>query len=87
MSASAADLDAAIDRLGKAMGGLEARVRDLKAKAEAAPARGGDDDLFAAPGDSARDSAREKALEAAGAEASAALAKAASEIRAVLEGA
>ena len=83
MSASAADLDAAIARLSKAMGALEGRVRELKAKADApAPARGGDDDLFAP-----RDSAREQALEAAAQEASQALDRAAAEIRAVLEGA
>jgi len=84
MSASAADLDGAIARLNKVMSGLEARVRDLKAKADSVPARGADDDLFAAGGG---DSAREAALEAAAAEASAALDKAAAEIRAVLEGA
>lgn len=88
MSASAADLDGAIARLNKVMSGLEARVRDLRAKADSVPSRGGDDDLFAGGGsDSAKGSEREAALEAAAAEASAALDKAAAEIRAVLEGA
>ena len=48
MSGSSADLDAAIARLNTALGGLEARVRDLKARADAKPAAAGDDDLFAA---------------------------------------
>lgn len=77
MSGSAADLDAAIARLNKAMGAVEARVRELKVKADAPP---GDDDLFARP-----DSGRERELEAAAAAASAALDQAAAEIRAVLE--
>jgi hypothetical protein len=77
MSGSAADLDAAIARLNKAMGALETRVGDLKLKADSAPA---DDDLFARP-----DSGRERELELAAANASAALDKAAAEIRAVLE--
>lgn len=79
MSGQSADLDSAIARLNKALGGLEARVRDLKARANSRPASG-DDDLFA-PGDSAR----EKELEAAAREASKALDQAAAEIRAVLE--
>jgi len=80
MSGTSADLDAAIARLNKALGGLEARVRDLKAKAEAKPAPAGDDDLFASG-----PSAREQELESAAREASDALDKAAAEIRAVLE--
>ncbi|MBX7248666.1 MAG: hypothetical protein K1X35_06375 [Caulobacteraceae bacterium] len=80
MSSSAADLDAAIARLDKAMGALESRVRDLKAQAHR-PAVEGHEDLFAP------DSGREKALEAAAREASQALDAAAAEIRAVLEGA
>jgi len=81
MSGSAADLDAAIARLNNALGGLEARVRDLKAKAEAKPAAAaGDDDLFASG-----PSPREQELEAAAREASEALDRAATEIRAVLE--
>ena len=76
-----ADLDAAIARLNSALGGLESRVRDLKAKTEAKPAApAGDDDLFASG-----PSAREQELEAAAREASDALDKAAAEIRAVLE--
>lgn len=80
MSGSSADLDAAIARLNTALGGLEARVRDLKARADAKPAAAGDDDLFAAG-----PSAREQELEAAAREASQALDQAAAEIRAVLE--
>ena len=81
MSGTPADLDAAIARLNSALGGLESRVRDLKAKAEAKPAApAGDDDLFASG-----PSARERELEAAAREASDALDKAAAEIRAVLE--
>ena len=80
MSGSSADLDAAIARLNKALGGLEARVRDLKARAEATPAASGDDDLF-----TSGPSAREQALEEAAREASEALDQAAAEIRAVLE--
>jgi hypothetical protein len=77
MSGSAADLDAAIARLNKVMGAVETRVRELKIKADAAP---GDDDLFAKG-----DPGRERELELAAANASAALEKAAAEIRAVLE--
>ncbi len=81
MSGSAADLDAAIARLTKAMGAVETRVRDLKAKADAAAhSPSGDDDLFAKG-----DPGRERELEQAAAQASAALDKAAAEIRAVLE--
>lgn len=82
MSGSSADLDAAIARLNKAMGALEARVQDLKARADSPRPSGDDDDLFA---DRRQDSARSQALEEAAREASKALDQAASEIRAVLQ--
>jgi hypothetical protein len=81
MSGSSADLDGAIARLNKAMGALEARVQDLKFRADS-PRLSGDDDLFA---DRRQDSERSQALEDAAREASKALDQAAAEIRAVLE--
>ena len=78
-------LDAAIRRLDHAIGGLEAR---LTSRIEALKAH--DSDLFdhdrsqlAADLDAAR--AREKALEQVAAEASAALGRAAAEVRAALQ--
>ena len=77
MSDGQADLESAIQRLDRAISGLESRVRDLSSRA-ALPA----DDLFASASDPGE---REQALERAAREASDALDQAAAEIRAVLE--
>jgi hypothetical protein len=71
------DVSAAEARLNKALAALEGRMRALKAQANKA-----EGDLFASAGPGAR----EKALEEAAAAASAALGRAADEIRAVLGG-
>jgi hypothetical protein len=80
------DLSLAAQRLEKAIAALESRMKALKAQGER-----GEGDLFdqdrarLAEGlDAAR--AREKALEEAAAEASAALGRAAREVRAILSG-
>jgi hypothetical protein len=73
------DLSAAAERLEKALTSLEARLRLLKDKGAH-----GEGPLFA-NGDGG-DSAREKALETAASEASAALGRAAEEMRAILNG-
>ena len=85
MSEAETPLDAALRRLDRAMASLEARLSNRLAAMET---RG--DDLFdhdraqlAAELDAAR--AREKALEAMAAEASAALGRAAAEVRAALQ--
>lgn len=85
MSEADSPLDAAIRRLDRAMSSLEARVANKLASLEQ---RG--DDLFdqdrahlAAELDAAR--ARERALEEVAAEASAALGRAAAEVRAALQ--
>jgi hypothetical protein len=72
------DLSLANARLEKAIAALENRVKSLGAKGKP-----GDGDLFK-PGQA---SAREKALEAAALEASAALGRAAAEMKAALDAA
>jgi hypothetical protein len=84
MSEAESPLDVAIRRLDRAMASLEARVSARLAEAK------GDNDLFdqdraqlAAELDASR--ARERALEEVAAEASAALGRAAAEVRAALQ--
>ncbi|HEY3812389.1 MAG TPA: hypothetical protein VGL66_04125 [Caulobacteraceae bacterium] len=87
MAGETPDMTQATDRLDKAVTALEGRMRALKSKAEAhAPDPG--DDLF-----SARPSAGQaeldaygKALQDAAQQASAALGRAADELRAILNG-
>lgn len=77
MADEAPTLEDAAQRLDRAMAGLEARIKALKAR----NARG-EGDLFDAP--SAGPSERERELETAAAEASAALGRAADEVRSIL---
>ncbi len=73
---------AAKDRIDKAMNALERKVMDLKARA--AGVGRGDDDLFAPLPSSADAAARIAELEAAGADAVAALSRAADAVRETL---
>ena len=77
----------AADRLDKAITALEGRMRALKSKAETATSDLGDD-LFASHATQGRAEldAYGRALEDAGREASAALGRAADELRAILNG-
>ena len=80
------DMSQAAERLDKAITALEECMRALKSKASESSELG--DDLFAArpaAGQAERD-AYGKALEDAGREASAALGRAAQELRAILNG-
>ncbi|NBB53295.1 hypothetical protein GVN24_33980 [Rhizobium sp. CRIBSB] len=70
---------AAKDRIDKALGSLERKILDLKARA--AGVSGADDDLFAPLPSSADAAARIAELEAAAAEAAGALARAAEAVR------
>lgn len=79
---------AAKDRVDRALAALERKVMELKARPASAPAIA-DDDLFAIPSSAAgasdpADLARIEALEAAGRDASAALARAADQLRGLL---
>ena len=74
---------AAKERIDKALGSLERKVLDLKARA--AGVGRADDDLFAPLPSSADAAARITELEAAGAEAADALARAADAVRDVLK--
>ena len=77
---------AAKDRVDRALAALERKVLDLKARPATAPAVG-DDDLFAPRTGTVGEGggeARIAALEEAGREASAALAQAADQLRAIL---
>lgn len=74
---------AAKDRIDRALGKLERKVLDLKARPASAPPVG-DDDLFAPRPSNPADAARIAVLEAAGHDASAALAEAAQAVRDIL---
>jgi len=79
---------AARDRVDRALAALERKVLELKARPASAPVIA-DDDLFAIPSpgaatSNAADQARIEALEAAGRDASAALARAADQLRGLL---
>ncbi len=76
-------VSAAKDRIDKALGKLERKMLELKARAAGA-ASVGDDDLFAPLRTVASDDSRVAELEAAGREASQALAHAAEQIRDML---
>lgn len=76
-------VSAAKDRIDKALGTLERKMLELKARAAGAGSVG-DDDLFAPRGASGADDGRMAELEAAGREASRALAHAADQIRDML---
>jgi len=79
MAEAQSELEQAAARLERAVAALEGRVRALKARAAAKPSGG---DLF----DAAGPSPRERALEEAAAEASAALGRAADQVRLILNG-
>ena len=81
MADDAPTLDEAAARLDRALSGLEARIKALKART----ARG-ESDLFDAPAAASASgpSERERRLEEAATEASAALARAADEVRTLL---
>ncbi|QTC91624.1 hypothetical protein [Brevundimonas goettingensis] len=79
---------AARERVDRALAALERKVLELKARPASAPAIA-DDDLFAipavgSPAPNPADQARIAALEAAGRDASAALARAADQLRGLL---
>ncbi len=79
---------AARERVDRALAALERKVLELKARPASAPAIA-DDDLFAIPSPGTlasdpTDQARIAALEAAGRDASAALARAADQLRGLL---
>jgi len=76
-------VSAAKDRIDKALGTLERKMLELKARAAGAGSVG-DDDLFAPRRAPETDDARVAELEAAGREASHALAHAAEQIRDIL---
>ena len=87
MAGETPDVTQAADRLDKAITALEGRLHTLKSKANAASER--PHDLFAGhePGrDQAELDAYGRALEDAGREASAALGRAAQELRSLLNG-
>ncbi|HYF22193.1 MAG TPA: hypothetical protein VD929_02235 [Caulobacteraceae bacterium] len=81
MADGRSELEEAAARLDRAVAALEARVRGLKSRA-ARP----EGDLFDAAPDPGGPSPRERALEEAAAEASAALGRAADQVRLILNG-
>ncbi|HWE47455.1 MAG TPA: hypothetical protein VG407_15635 [Caulobacteraceae bacterium] len=83
MAGETPDVTQAAERLDKAITALEGRLHTLKSKADAASER--PHDLFAGESRAELD-AYGKALENAGREASAALGRAAQELRALLNG-
>jgi hypothetical protein len=87
MAVDTPDVTQAAERLDKAIAALEGRMRVLKSKASAeTPDRGGDLFASAPPAAQAELDAYGKALEDAAQQASAALGRAAQEIRAILNG-
>lgn len=75
-------VEAARARIDRVLNDLERKIRELKVRPEPLP----DDDLFAAPA-TARADARVAELEAAAKDASAALTRAAEDVRDILDGA
>ncbi|MBS0296693.1 MAG: DUF4164 family protein [Proteobacteria bacterium] len=84
MADDKADLSLAAQRLEKAVGALEARLRAMKAQGQSGEGSLFDQDRSRLADDLDAARAREKALESAAAEASAALGRAAEEVRAIL---
>ena len=86
MADSAPDLSLAAQRLEKAIAALEGRMRALKEKGARGEGDLFDQDRSRLAGDLDEARSRERALEEAAVEASAALGRAAQEVRAILNG-